>query len=202
MKENNNKVITGKVRFSYANVWEPKTSDDGEKKYSISLIIPKDDKTTIRDIKKAIENAKKAGIAKFNGKVPTTLKIPLRDGDEERENDENYINSYFVNATGKIKPGIIDKYGRPITDPADFYSGCYGRASITFYAFNSNGNKGIACGLNNLMKLEDGEPLSGISKAEDDFAEFIETENNEFLQDNLNNIKSDEIDEDDDDFLD
>jgi len=201
MKENSTKIVTGKVRFSYANVWEPKASDDGEKKYSVSLIIPKSDKTTIKKIREAIEAAKKAGIAKFNGKIPANLKIPLRDGDEERE-DENYKNSFFVNANGKIKPGIIDKYGKAITDPADFYSGCYGRASITFYAFNSNGNKGIACGLNNLLKLEDGEPLGGIGKAEDDFADFIEKETNDFDEADNDDIGGDDIDDDNDDFLD
>lgn len=179
------KVITGIVRFSYANVWEPKSDDDGEKKYSVSLIIPKDDKKTIRAIQKAIEAAKTAGESKFGGKIPKNLKLPLRDGDIEREEDENYANSYFVNANCKTQPGIVDKTGQPIIDSTEFYSGCYGHASITFYAFNTNGNKGIACGLNNLMKTEDGEPLGGRSRAEDDFKDLIdsgdEDDDDEFL---------------------
>ncbi len=175
------KVVTGKVRFSYANVWEPKSINGGEEKYSVSLIIPKSDKKTIKDIEKAVEAAKKAGMPKFGGKIPSNLKMPLRDGDIDREEDENYADSYFINANCKTKPGIVDKKGQPIIDSTEFYSGCYGHASITFYAFNSNGNKGIACGLNNLMKVEDGEPLGGRSRAEDDFVDLIEDDDDDFL---------------------
>lgn len=170
------KVVTGKVRFSYLHVWEPTAIEEGQdKKYSASLIIPKSDKKTIAEIKKAIENAKEIGKnSKFGGKIPPTLKTPLRDGDEERPDDENYKDSYFVNANAKTKPGIVDSQAKPILDQDEVYSGCYGRASITFYAFNTSGNKGIACGLNHLMKLEDGEPLGGRSTAESDFAEYLE----------------------------
>jgi hypothetical protein len=170
--DNNNKtkVITGKVRFSYANVWEPKSINDGDEKYSVSLIIPKSDTKTIAEIKAAIEAAKQEGKAKFGGKIPANLKLPLRDGDVDRPDDEAYKKSYFVNANSKDKPQIVDKNVKPILDQSEVYSGCYGRASITFYAFNQNGNKGVACGLGNLQKLADGEPLSGRSRAEYDFS--------------------------------
>ncbi|MBC2723232.1 DUF2815 family protein [Desulfosporosinus sp.] len=167
--ENTTKVVTGKVRFSYANVWEPKSINGGDEKYSVSIIIPKTDMKTIADIKAAIERAKKDGTSKFGGKVPANLKLPLRDGDVDRPDDEAYKDSYFINANSKDRPGIVDKNVKAILDPSEFYSGCYGRASITFFAFNQNGSKGIACGLQNLQKLSDGEPLSGRSRAEDDF---------------------------------
>lgn len=167
-----NKVITEKVRFSYANVWEAKSINGGEEKYSISLIIHKSDKVTINKIKAAIEEAKKEGLSKLGGKIPTNLKTPLRDGDIDKSDDEAYENSYFINANSNTKPGIVDKNVQPIIDQTEFYSGCYGRASIVFYAYNANGNKGIACGLQNLQKLEDGEPLGGRSRAEDDFGAF------------------------------
>lgn len=169
MENKPTKVITGKVRFSYANVWEPKSINGGDEKYSVSLIIPKLDKETIAKINAAVEAAKKEGISKFGGKIPANLKLPLRDGDLDRPDDEAYANSYFVNANSTTKPNIVDKNVQPILDSTEFYSGCYGRASIVFYAFNSNGNKGIACGLQNLQKLADGEPLGGRSRAEDDF---------------------------------
>lgn len=164
-----NKVITGKVRFSYANVFEPKSINGSDPKYSVSLIIPKEDKVTIDKIKAAIEVAKKEGLSKLGGKIPANLKIPLRDGDIDRPDDPAYADSYFVNANSTIRPGIVDANLQPIIDSTEFYSGCYGRASIVFYAYNANGNKGIACGLQNLQKLEDGEPLGGRSRAEDDF---------------------------------
>jgi len=164
-----NKVITGKVRFSYANVFEPKSINGSDPKYSVSLIIPKEDEVTIDKIKAAIEVAKKEGLSKLGGKIPANLKIPLRDGDIDRPDDPAYADSYFVNANSTIRPGIVDANLQPIIDSTEFYSGCFGRASIVFYAYNANGNKGIACGLQNLQKLEDGEPLGGRSRAEDDF---------------------------------
>ena len=98
------------------------------------------------------------------------LKTPLRDGDAERPDDEAYANSYFINANATTAPGIVDVDRNPILTRSEVYSGVYGRASISFYAFNSNGNKGIACGLNNLQKVRDGEPLGGKASAESDFA--------------------------------
>lgn len=171
------KVITGPdTRWSYANVWEPKAINGGTPKYSVSLIIPKSDTVTIQKIQAAIEAAYKEGEAKLKGNgrsVPalSVLKTPLRDGDAERPDDEAYANAYFVNANSATAPGIVDADRQPILDRSEVYSGVYGRASINFYAFNSNGNKGIACGLNNLQKIRDGEPLGGKSRAEDDFAD-------------------------------
>jgi hypothetical protein len=165
------KVVTGKVRFSYAHVFEPSAIEEGqEKKYSVSVIIPKSDKKTVKKIQDAIAAALEEGKAKFGGKIPAVYKNPLRDGDEERPDDENYEGSYFVNANSARKPGVVDANLDPILDKEEFYSGCYGRASINFYAFNVSGNKGIAAGLNNVQKLEDGIKLSGgASSAEDDF---------------------------------
>ncbi len=166
------KVITGKVRFSYAQVFEPKAMNESSvPKYSISLIIPKKDKKTLDKIKAAIESAIEEGKAsKWGGKVPKNLKTPLRDGDDEREDDEVYAGAMFVNANSSNKPGLVDEDLNPILDKSEFYSGCYGRASINFYPYDSNGSKGIACGLNNLQKLEDGERLAGGgASAEEDF---------------------------------
>ena len=170
------KVITGpETRWSYANVWEPKSINGGTPKYSVSLIIPKSDTKTVEKIQSAIQAAYDEGQGKLkgNGKsVPalSALKTPLRDGDAERPDDPAYADSYFINANSAAAPGIVDVDRQPIIDRSEVYSGVYGRASINFYAFNSNGNKGIACGLNNLQKVKDGEPLGGKSRAEDDFA--------------------------------
>lgn len=180
VKLDGTKVVTGKVRFSYLHVFEPQGVNGSEPKYSVSLIIPKEDKETIAAIEKAIDDAKENGRGKFGGKIPANLKTPLRDGDEDRPEDENYADCFFVNANSKTKPGLVYKNGDPIEDELDLYSGCYGRASITFYAFNTNGNKGIACGLNNLMKLEDGESLGGRVSAERDFEDFIEEDEDIF----------------------
>lgn len=173
---NPTKVITGvNTRWSYANVWDPKSINGGAPKYSVSLIIPKFDTATVNKIKAAIQSAYEEGESKLkgNGKsVPalSILKTPLRDGDLERPDDAAYAGCYFVNANSATAPGIVDADRQPILDRSEVYSGVYGRASINFYAFNSNGNKGIACGLNNLQKIKDGEPLGGKSRAEDDFA--------------------------------
>ena len=171
------KVITGKdTRWSYANVWEPKAINGSTPKFSVSLIIPKTDVATVKKIKAAIEVAYHEGEAKLKGNsksVPalSLIKTPLREGDTERPDDPNYAGSYFVNANSATAPGIVDADCQPILTRSEVYSGVYGRASISFYAFNSNGNRGIACGLNNLQKLRDGEPLGGRASAESDFAD-------------------------------
>lgn len=176
--KNETKVITGKVRLSYANIFEPKSINGSDPKYSVSLIIPKSDKQQIEVIEEAINNAIEAGKTKLagkNGKVPSTIKLPLRDGDEERPDDENYADSYFLNANSTKAPAVVGlekdrNTGKAISlGEDDVYSGCYARVSINFYAFNTNGNKGIACGLGNIQKVEDGERLGGGSSAEEDF---------------------------------
>ena len=98
------------------------------------------------------------------------LKTPLRDGDRDRKGDEAYANAWFINANSTTKPGVVDADRQPILDSSELYSGIIGRASINFYAFNSNGNRGIACGLNNLQLIRAGEPLGGKASAESDFA--------------------------------
>ncbi len=172
------KVITGKdTRWSYANVWEPKAIGEGSTpKFSVSLIIPKTDKVTIQKIQDAIKAAYNEGqyTLRGNGKtVPPleTLHTPLRDGDVEKADDPAYKNAYFLSANSTTAPGIVDAACNPIITHSEVYSGVYGRASITFYCFNSNGNKGIACGLNNLQKIRDGEPLGGKSSPESDFGD-------------------------------
>jgi hypothetical protein len=164
------KVVTGKVRFSYAHVFTPQASQEGgQPKYSVSIIIPKSDKETVEKINKAIEQAKEENKAVWGGTVPKGLKGGLRDGDEEKD-DPAYANSYFINANSSQKPGVVDADLNAILDASEFYSGCFGRASISFFAYNSNGSKGVGCGLNNVQKLEDGEKLGGASSASDDFA--------------------------------
>ena len=168
---NPTKVVTGVVRLSYANVWEPKSINGGAEKYSVSLIIPKADTKTLGAIQKAIDSAIEEGRGKFGGKVPSkaTLRLPLRDGDVDRPDDEAYANCYFINANSSSAPEIVDKSLNPILNRSEVYSGVYARASINFYAFNSNGNRGIACGLGNIQKVRDGEPLGGKTSAADDF---------------------------------
>ncbi len=184
---NATKVITGvSTRWSYANVWDPKSINGGAPKYSVSLIIPKSDAKTVEKIKAAIKAAYEEGESKLRGSgksVPalSAIKTPLRDGDLERPDDEAYRNSYFINANSATAPGIVDADCNPILDRSEVYSGVYGRASINLYAFNSNGNKGIACGLNNLQKIRDGEPLGGKSRAEDDFSGLDDEADDDFL---------------------
>ena len=174
---NPTKVITGKdTRWSYCNVWDAKSINGGTPKFSVSLIIPKSDEATVRKIKAAIDAAYHDGESTLrgNGKaVPplVAIKNPLRDGDTERPDDLAYKNAYFVNANSATAPGVVDADCNPILTRSEVYSGVYGRASISFYAFNSNGNRGIACGLNNLQKIRDGEPLGGRASAESDFAD-------------------------------
>ncbi|NQD97629.1 DUF2815 family protein [Staphylococcus xylosus] len=182
------KVMVKNARASYANVFEAQSINEGdEPKYNISIIIPKTEKETIDKINKAIDKATQVGVSeKFGGKKPANVRNPLRDGDVEREGDKAYENAYFINAKSKRKPQIMDKEnGVYINDPEQFYSGCYMHVTVNFYPYAVSGSKGIACGLINILKIADGEPLGGGgAKAEDDFAEFLtDSDFDEFLED-------------------
>lgn len=172
------KVITGvNTRLSYFHGWEPVSVNGGAEKYSVSVLIPKNDKETINAINAAIDAAIEEGISKFGGKKPNkaAIKLPLRDGDTERD-DEAYKGHFFINANSNTPPQIVDRSVKPILDRGEVYSGCFARVSLNFFAFNSNGSKGVACGLGNIQKVRDGEPLGGKSKAEDDFSTIDDEE--------------------------
>lgn len=170
------KVIVGPCRFSYLHVFTPQAPlGGGDAKYSVSLIIPKKDKATIDTIKAAIGSALTNGTTngKFAGKAPkldAVVDACLRDGDDREDGDEAYAGAYYVTAKSSTKPGVVDINRQPILSQDDLYSGCWGYASVNFYPYNTNGNKGVACGLNNLMKTKDGDYLGGRSSAESDFS--------------------------------
>ena len=157
-------------RISFANIWEPKAINGGDEKYSVSCLIPKSDKKTLARIQKAVEAAKEDGkTRKWSGKIPPNLKLPLRDGDIDRPDDENYEDCFFLNASSKDAPQVVDRKVNPILDPMMVYSGCYCNVSVNFYAFNANGNRGVAAGLGNIQFVRDGERLSGKASADADF---------------------------------
>lgn len=169
------KVVTGRVRFSYVNIFRSRAFREGQDaKFSICLLIPKKDKAGIAKIRDAIDEAVQEGItSKWGGKTPKNLHLPLRDGDEERADEApEYEGMMFLNANSTTKPGIVDKDLNEILDPEEVYSGCWGRASINFFPYDSNGNRGVGVGLNNIQKLADGERLGGArASAEDDFGD-------------------------------
>lgn len=171
-----NKVITGKGRLSYAYVWEPRQQDGQEPKYTTSFLLPKGDKETLKKFEAAVEAAKEMGKSKkWGGKIPASLKLPLRDGDEEIDKGEEYRGHYFFNASSRSAPGIVDAQRNPILDKAELYSGCYARISVNLFPYDTNGNRGIGVGLNHIQKLGDGEPLGGSrGKAENEFDDWEE----------------------------
>ena len=177
MKSETRVIIPG--RLSYLNVWEPKSFNGNKAKYSVSIIIPKTDKVTVNRVQKAIEEAKKKGLPKFGGTLPRNLNTPLRDGDIDRPDDPSYKGCYFVNASGYEQPKVVDRKRQEILDRSEVYSGCYGNVSVNMYAYNTNGNKGISAGLGNIQKVDDGEPLGGIFRPEDDFE--VLDEDDDFL---------------------
>lgn len=160
-------VRIGEVRFSYAHVFEPHSTNGGDPKYSVSLLIPKSNTGAVKLIEEAVNTAKQLGkTSKWGGKIPGNCKMPLRDGDAEREDDENYAGHYFLNANApeKSRPAVKVADGGELFDAMDseeFYSGCYGAAVINFYPFDANGNRGVAAGLNVVVKTRDGEKLGG-----------------------------------------
>lgn len=172
------KVLTSsETRLSYANIWFPKSINGGPEKYSATLLIPKGSED-IKKIKEAIWQAYVDGSSKFErafGFIPEfkDIKNPVRDGDVERNWDEAYVGHYFLNATSGSKPQVIDIYKSPIEDTSEIYSGVYARVAIHFYVFanKDTGACGIACSLDNVMKVKDGDPLGTKSSAWEDFAD-------------------------------
>ena len=180
------KVITGVCRLSYANIWQAKSINGGAPKYSASVLIPKSDTKTVAKVKAAIQAAYEEGEGKLKGNGKTapslaSLKTPFSDGDTERPDDEAYAGHWFINANSNTAPGVVDANREPIYDTSEIYSGVYARVSLSFYAFNSNGNRGIACALQNIQKVRDGEALGGKSKAEDDFNDNFTSDDGGFL---------------------
>ena len=177
MSEKQTTKVKIPCRISFANIWEPKSINGSDEKYSVSCIISKKDTRTVSAINAAIEAAKEAGkVKKWGGKIPAGpgFKLPLRDGDIERFEDEAYAGSFFVNANSKDKPQVVDRHVQPITDPLDCGSGDYCFVTVNFYPFNANGNRGIAAGLGNIQKVRDGERLAGRATAASDFEEINE----------------------------
>lgn len=170
---NSNRVVFGPCRLSYTHVFRkhnPNGSEnDPDAKYQTNVLIPKDEKETIKAIQAAIENAKIIGqTSKWGGKLPKKLDEPLHDG-AERE-DELYESHLYLNAKAKTRPGIVDRKMQPIIDEDEMYSGVWAVVSVTFFPYDSNGNRGVACGLNNLMKFKDDEMLGGRTSPENDFS--------------------------------
>ena len=169
MELSKTQVVTGKCRFSFVNVFEPKAMKEGdEPKYSLTLIVPKSDTKTVEAIKAAIQAAAEAGAQKhFGGRVPTNVTNTFYDGDTATDDMGDlknikypeYKGSYFIRVSTKRKPKVLDANRNEIIDPLDVYSGCYGRASLSFFAYSGDGRRGVSASLNNVQKLEDGDPL-------------------------------------------
>lgn len=172
------KVVTGKVRLSYVNIFRSRSFSEGDDaKFSVCLLIPKSDKKTLDKIQDAIDEAVEQGVSsKWGGKQPKILHFPLRDGDAEKADEApEYAGMMFLNANSQTKPGIVDRDRVEILDPDEVYSGCWGRASINFFPYDFKGNRGIGVGLNHIQKLSDGERLGGNrASAEDDFDDDYE----------------------------
>lgn len=168
-------ITTGKVRLSFCHVWQPQTPQNGgDPKYSVTILIPKSDVATINALYAEMEQAKQAGVSNtWGGTLPPIVKIPLYDGDGVRPSGEPFglecKGHMVITASSKTQPQVVDLNVQPILNQAEVYSGCYGRVSLNFFAYNQAGNRGIGCGLNCVQKVADGEPLSGGVSAQEAF---------------------------------
>lgn len=171
-------VTTGLIRLSYFKGWKPEAveeGDDAKKKYSSAILIPKTDTATLDKIEKAVAAAKEAGkSSKWGGKIPAKLKLPLRDGDEEKPDMAEYVDHFFLNASNSNKPVIIDRFKEAITDESKVYSGAYARVMLNFYPFDMKGNKGVGVSLEAVQFIKDGEKLAGATVNVDDFDDGFE----------------------------
>lgn len=181
------KVVSGKVRFSFCHIFEPsEPQGGGDPKYSVTLLIPKSDKATLDKIKAAMAEARE-NFCRKNGAsaLPAKPNHTLHDGDGVRDNGEPYgpecKGCMVITVSSKQKPVVVDAFRNPITDPAEVYSGCFGRAAINFYAYSRNGKKGISAGLLSVQKLHDGEALGGARGSADDFDDDYAEADDDFM---------------------
>lgn len=159
------KVMTPRFRVSFPNVFEAKAIMEGQDpKYSVSMLFDND-----ADLSEMKAAAKKAIKAKWGDKKPSGLRSPFRNGEEKKQFEGYDENVTFVTASSKQKPGLVDQKLQDIIDREDFYAGCYARATLLAFPYDTMGNKGVSFLLSNIQKLEEGEPISGKTKAADDF---------------------------------
>lgn len=181
------KVVTGKVRFSFVHIFEPDVPQDGgDPKYSITLLIPKSDTATLGKIKVAMEAAREAFVQK-NGanSLPAKPNHTLRDGDGTKDNGDDFgpecKGCYVLRVKSKQKPVIVDAFRNEITNPAEVYSGCYGRAAIKFFGYNTKGSKGLSASLLSIQKLSDGEPFGTVGSADDFDDDYKDADDDGFM---------------------
>ena len=176
------KCLIGEARMNFAHVFTPDSFDDKSKpKYSVVLSFPKSDKALYKKIQAAIDECAEKAKAQYGGALPKKFNIiEIQDGADWDEKF-NLEDSYIIKASSSYKPEVVKKakvMGKvqlvPITDEEEFYSGCYGYASVSFYKYDTGVSKGITCGLNSVLKSRDGERLGGGSgSAATDFADVI-----------------------------
>lgn len=166
-------INIGPVRFSYLTIFEPEDKfNTGKKRFSATLLIDKKNKRVYKELMDAIESAIKDGVKnKFNGQRPKKLKLPVHDGDGQRDNGEDYgqeCKGMWVVSTSAQEtspPEIVAGRDQHPAGASEVYSGCYGYANINLSAYNYNGNRGIGAYINNIWKTKDGEPLAGRKKS-------------------------------------
>lgn len=170
-------LLTPKFRASFPHLHKAQLNKlSNKEEYSIVALFKKGEDLT------ALKEAAKAAIVEKWGpdtaKWPKNLRTPFRD-QAERTNDDGVLpagyeaGAIFLNLKSKNRPQVVKKEGKTVialTDPNDFYAGCWAIASVSVYAYDQAGNRGVAFGLSNVLKVEDGEPLGGRTTPEADFA--------------------------------
>lgn len=170
-----NTIVTGTVRISYEHLLKPYANQPGQdEKYSCTMLIPKTDVATKAAIDAAIQESINEGVSsKWNGTRPAQPPTPLWDGDGVRQNGEAFgpecKGCWVMTASSKKQPEVVDQNVQPILSASEIYSGMYARVSLRFFAYSNAGRKGIGCGLGNVQKIQDGEPLGGGTTAVEDF---------------------------------
>lgn len=166
-------ILIKNVRVSYVFVFEPHGEQGKEKKFKCTPLIRKDDVQNLTAINDALKEAYATGVqTKWGGKSPAVFKNPLRDGDlKDLEKNPEYRNHMFINSNNTAdKPPL--KFLRdlsPTNDPSKIYSGCFANVLVSFYPFNRDGNVGIACSLQGIQFVSDGDRLANTFASASDF---------------------------------
>lgn len=167
-KQNTANIISPEFRVSFPNVFRPQAmkGSNNEPKYGITMLFKKGE--NLAALEKAVLDCATEALGADRSKWPKGLRSPFRDqGERDYEGYEQ--GAVFVNATSKQRPGLVDANVQDIIEERQFYAGCYARASLRAFYYDSSGNKGVGFGVQNIQKTRDGEPLGGRTTPEQDF---------------------------------
>lgn len=101
------------------------------------------------------------------------LRLPFLPCSEMDYDGYNIPGGIFIRPWTKNRPGIVNAQRQEISVAGDVWSGQHARATVSPFAYEITGNRGVSFALNNVQICRtDGKRLDGRRAAEDDFPDY------------------------------